>query len=201
MIWKNAKELIKNIIGHFRNVIIHKYWVYHYGRKLNIDKWQLLKHDLSKFSPIEFKESVLYFKGESSPIPECKKCNGYSKAWQHHKGRNPHHYEYWTDNYDNGTTTIPMPYKYVMEMIADWMAAGRTYMGHSFTFAGQVDWWNRKKETLPKIHPLTIKLINEFFDPQLTEQDAFDFFNKCSHMIEMGYNDNFNDYKYTHGGF
>ena len=46
-----------------------------------------LIHDLSKFSPVEFWESVRYFSGEHSPIEECRKIKGYSDCWIHHKTR------------------------------------------------------------------------------------------------------------------
>ena len=45
----------------------------------------------------------------------------------HHRGRNKHHYEYWTDNYDEGTTCIEMPFIYVVEMLCDYLGAARTY--------------------------------------------------------------------------
>lgn len=158
-----SKSNIKKFFGHLRNIIVHKYWVYHYGKQIGVGTWQLLMHDISKFSPTEFWESVKFYQGTSSPIPPCKKANGFSVAWQHHKGRNPHHYEYWTDNYDSGTTLIPMPLHYLEELLADWMAAGRTYQGKSFTFKGQAEWWKNKKTTNPAIHPLTITLIDTFF--------------------------------------
>lgn len=153
-----------NILGHIRNIIVHKYWVLYYGLKLNMNIWQLLKHDLSKLSGIEFLESIKYYKGDSSPIPACKQVNGYSLAWQHHKGHNPHHYEYWIDSYDNGTNVcIKMPYKYVMEMMVDWLAAGRTYQGKSFNIPNQNKWWENKKKNNPAIHNDTIDLIDFFY--------------------------------------
>lgn len=154
----------KSFFGHLKNIIVHKYWVFHFGRKIGVSFWQLLKHDLSKFSFIEFWESVKYYQGTSSPIPVCKKINGYSKAWQHHKGRNPHHYEYWTDNYDSGTTFIPMPWKYLTEMLADWCAAGRTYQKDEWSIYSQKEWWDNKKKLNPSIHPVTIKMIDNFFE-------------------------------------
>ena len=163
---------IKNVFGHLRNILVHKYWVLYYGRIIGVNWWRLLMHDMSKFSPTECWESVRYYQGTSSPIPPCKADQGYSEAWQHHKGRNPHHYEYWTDNYDSGTTLIPMPVEYVEEMLADWMAAGRTYMGNKFTFIGQANWWQNKKKTNPAIHPLTIALIDDFFDIETEECDC-----------------------------
>ena len=115
---------IKNVLGHTRNIITHKWWVFYYACRLGIP-FRGFMHDWSKFSPVEFFESVKYYQGSSSPIPACKEANGYSLAWQHHKGHNPHHYEYWIDNVDNGGTPIKMPYKYVLEMIADYLAAGK----------------------------------------------------------------------------
>ena len=152
---------VKNSLGHLRNILVHKYWVFKYGGLFGVSLWRRLMHDMSKFSPTEFFESVKYYQGTSSPIPVCKKENGHSKAWQHHKGRNTHHYEYWTDNYDSGTTLIPMPFDCVMEMLSDWFAAGRTYQGKKFTFQGQYSWWEWKKSTKPAIHPTTVDLIDQ----------------------------------------
>jgi hypothetical protein len=124
--------------------------------------WQGIKHDLSKFSFTEFFESAKYYKGTYSPIDACKKENGYSMAWQHHKGRNPHHYEYWTDNYDNGTTCIKMPFKYAKEMFCDYIAAARAYMGKDFSWKAEFEWWEKKKQTA-KMHPMTMAYINNLF--------------------------------------
>ncbi len=156
-------KLIKNIFGHLKTVIIHKYWVFIYCYKLGII-WQGITHDLSKFSWTEFSESVKYYQGgKKSPIPVIKQENGYSKAWQHHKGHNPHHYEYWTDNYDNGTTCIEIPKKYVLELVADWVAAGRTYNGKGFTIQDEINWWNNCKDS-KYIHPNTKELITKILN-------------------------------------
>ena len=161
--------LIKNIFGHLKTILTHKFWVFYYSCKLGIP-WRGLVHDLSKFSPIEFWESVKYYQGgKRSPINACKEDKGYSLAWQHHKGRNPHHYEYWTDNYDTGTTNIEIPEKYVKEMIADYMAAGRTYNGKSFTIDDEIKWWNNCKD-FKFIHPKTKELITKMFN-DLKEND------------------------------
>lgn len=49
-------------------------------------------------------------------------------AWFHHKGRNPHHWEYWIDNVGTRSNDAArIPYKYVVEMVCDWLAAGITY--------------------------------------------------------------------------
>ena len=152
---------IKNALGHLKTVLIHKYWVFRYAKQLGIP-YQGLLHDLSKFSWIEFSESAKFYQGgKSSPINAAKEAQGYSLAWQHHKGRNPHHYEYWTDKYDVGTIALKMPFKYVVEMIVDYLGAGKVYQGKAFTLKGEYDWWKTKlKECPPKMHIETQNFVS-----------------------------------------
>lgn len=70
---------INNIINHFKTVCKHKYYVGKYCFIAGIP-WRGIKHDLSKFSPIEFFEGAKYYQGDRSPIDACKEINGYSKA-------------------------------------------------------------------------------------------------------------------------
>ena len=156
-------KFVGKFFGHFKNILVHKWWVLYYCHKFGIT-WRGIVHDLSKFHPTEFIESVKYYQGESSPIPACKKENGLSYGWQHHKGRNPHHYEYWVDNLDNGTPTyLHIPYEYLMEMLADWFAAGRTYKGKDFKVMDEVQWWYEKRENpnLAMAQPVK-SFINQF---------------------------------------
>ena len=49
-----------------------------------------------------------------------------SLSWLHHKGRNRHHFEYWIDygiGCSTGITGMPMPKKYIAEMIMDRISA------------------------------------------------------------------------------
>lgn len=119
--------MIKNFFLHLKTILIHKYWVAYYCFKIGL-YWQGIVHDLSKFSPIEFWESVKYYQGDKSPLAYSREVNGYSKAWLHHRGRNKHHYEYWCDNFDYGVISLVMPYKYAVEYICDIIAAHRTYV-------------------------------------------------------------------------
>lgn len=153
------KITLKNTLLHFKKICIHKYWVAYYCFKVGL-YWQGITHDLSKFSWIEFWESVKYYQGNSSPINAAKADKGYSLAWQHHKGRNPHHYEYWTDNYDSGTTCIEMPYKYMVEMICDYLGAARAYLGNKFSFQDEYRWWTHKI-FVAKMHPDTAKFVTD----------------------------------------
>lgn len=147
------KNLFVAALKHLRTVCIHKYWVFVYCSKLGL-YWRGIKHDLSKFSPTEFGESVKYYTGTCSPIAECKRKNGVSYAWLHHKGRNTHHHEYWIDYLDNGGIPVKMPKMDAFEMVCDYFAAGRAYSGKNFTFEGEWKWWlNKLKVENPKMHP------------------------------------------------
>ena len=159
---RNFKEKLKISFKHFKTICIHKYWVSYYCNIAGLSKWQAFKHDLSKFSYIEFSESVKYYTGNRSPIDNCKEINGYSLAWQHHKGRNPHHYEYWMDNFDKGATPIRMPYKYAVEMLCDSLAAGVTYSknsGKSFTFTDELIYFINKFDNGCAMHPIDQKFV------------------------------------------
>ena len=140
---------LKNLWGHLRTVQTHRKWVRHYCFLAGIP-WRGITHDLSKYSPVEFFESARYWDGISSPIERAKKDLGLSRAWQHHKGRNKHHWAYWTDKYSSGTVTYPMSEKDFTEMVCDFLGAGRAYMGVDFTYAKEYDWWTRDKETKNK---------------------------------------------------
>ena len=151
---------INNTINHFNKVITHKKYVGEFCFKFGIPVQGIL-HDLSKFSPVEFFESVKYYQGTSSPIDACKKANGWSMAWMHHKGRNPHHYEFWMDNFDHGGTPLIMPCKYAIELLCDYLGAGMAYMGNNFSYKAEYEWWLIKKSNGISMHPIIIQFIDE----------------------------------------
>lgn len=125
----------KKCFKHLKVVLTHKYYVFLASLSAGIPL-RGLRHDLSKFSCIEFFNSAKYYSGNRSPIDNEKDDKGYSYAWLHHRGRNPHHWEYWIDNLSSGGEAIKIPYKYVVEMICDYIGAGKTYEGKK---------WNRKQ--------------------------------------------------------
>ena len=179
---------IKNAIGHLKTIMILKYWVLRYAKQLGIP-YQGLLHDLSKFSWTEFSESVKFYQeGKSSPIIAAQNAQGYSLAWQHHKGRNTHHYEHWTDKYDDGTIALKMPFKYAVEMIADYLGAGRVYNGSSFTLKGEYDWWkNRIEECPPKMHKETQYFVSYILYRFSTEGIFRINTNKFESLYNSGY--------------
>ncbi len=110
--------------------------------------WQGLTHDLSKYSPTEFSVGAKYWTGKRSPNAYEREDLGYSTAWMHHKGRNRHHYEYWTDlNRLTGRyESCPMPRRYLVEMVMDRRAACMTYQGRDYTDASAWEYYANSRE-------------------------------------------------------
>ena len=131
---------MSNVFKHTSLVLHHKFLVFLHCAKCGI-MWQGIVHDLSKFSPEEFFESAKYYQGNRSPIGACRRATGISRAWLHHKGRNKHHIEYWTD-FDMPENPV-MPYKYAVECICDKLAATKTYNGKSYTADKAIEHWHR----------------------------------------------------------
>jgi len=136
--------IIKNFFKHLHLINKHKYLVFKLTIKAGIP-FQGLVHDLSKYTPTEFIESIKYYNGKKSPISLSKKENGYSKAWLHHKGRNKHHFEYWYD-FNAPIKTPIIPYKYTVEMICDTIAASMAYMGKDWNPKSQREYFENRKD-------------------------------------------------------
>lgn len=132
--------------AHFRTITRHRHEVIKNCIRAGIPV-QGLFHDLSKYSPAEFIVSCMNYQGTRSPNEAEREKNGYSSAWLHHKGRNKHHFEYWTDY--NSTTRrlegVDMPINYVIEMFCDRVAASKIYMGESYTDHSPLDYFEKGK--------------------------------------------------------
>ena len=151
-----------NFFKHLKKVLIHKIYVAHYCFMCRLYLQGLL-HDMSKFSFTEFFESVKYYQGNISPIDACKKDKGYSLAWFHHRGRNKHHWEYWVDDFQDGMVPKKMPFKYALEMVCDYLGAGKAYSGKKFTIQQEWAWWQTKRG-LAVMHPDTFAFADFMFN-------------------------------------
>lgn len=140
---------------HFKTITKHKLLVMQGCFKVGL-YWQGITHDLSKYSPIEFRNGAKYYQGTRSPNAAEREDKGYSEAWMHHKGRNRHHYEYWTDM--NRQTkcyeSVPMPRRYLAEMVMDRIAACKTYEGKDYTQASALNYFLKSRER-ELMHPKT----------------------------------------------
>ena len=163
MDWRESmtpKLTFKNIIKHWKKIRLHRKWVRHYCFLAGIP-WRGITHDLSKYSPIEFFESARYYVGTSSPIDAAKKDKGYSAAWLHHKGRNHHHWAYWSDEFSKGTIIYPMPKNDFVELICDFVGAAHAYSEHSFSYYNELKWWKKDRENGNKaMNPINKRMVD-----------------------------------------
>lgn len=131
---------------HFRTITKHRHKVIIHCFKAGIG-FQGLFHDLSKYSPAEFISGAKFYQGSRSPNEEERTRFGYSKAWMHHKGRNRHHFEYWTD-YNPETKVVEpvkMPLNYVVEMFCDRVAASKIYNGKAYKDTDPLNYFLKAK--------------------------------------------------------
>ena len=158
-----------NFWGHLKTVHHHRMLVRKYCFRLGL-YWQGLTHDLSKYSPIEFWAGVKYFQGDRSPNDAQRKSFGHSASWMHHKGRNRHHFEFWTDYSPTGEgiAGVEMPKKYVAEMFCDRVAACKIYQGDKYNDSKPLEYyqWGRGRhlmheETNAFLETLLVMLAEE----------------------------------------
>ena len=144
---------------HFKTITWHRWLVRQGCFRVGLF-WQGLIHDLSKYSKTEFSVGAKYYQGNRSPNAAEREEKGFSEAWMHHKGRNRHHYEYWTDM--NRTTrvyeSVPMPRKYLVEMVMDRRAACKVYQGENYTPGAELEYLERSREK-DLMHPETVKQL------------------------------------------
>ena len=157
------KLTLKKIFGYWKTIRTHRKWVRYYCRLAGI-RWRGFKHDLSKYSPTEFFENARYFEPGHSPVESAKAEQGYSRAWLHHRGRNSHHWAYWTDNYSEGMVTYLMPMNDFVEMVCDFLAAARAYNPERFSYSSERLWWGRERyKSCAAMHPANKLMLDIIF--------------------------------------
>lgn len=149
---------------HLKTICYHKYLVAKGCFRVGLYTQGLL-HDLSKFSPTEFLVGVRYYQGNRSPNNAEREEKGYSESWLHHKGRNKHHYEYWIDySLKDGQggcmVPVPMPDKYIAEMIMDRIAASKVYEGAAYTDRSPLNYYYRGTDRAPIHEKTRAKLLH-----------------------------------------
>ena len=169
---------------HFKTITYHKLLVMQGCCKIGL-YWQGITHDLSKYTPEEFLNGARYFQGNRSPNAAEREDKGYSEAWMHHKGRNRHHYEYWQDvNLRSGVyEPVPMPRKYLAEMVMDRRAASMVYKGKNYTDASAYEYFIRSYER-EWMHPQTNRELEFLLTMLRDEGEKKTFQYLKTHVLE-----------------
>ena len=183
---------MNNLLGHLNTVLLHKYYVFIHAARLGLYK-QGFMHDMSKFSPSEFLRGIKYYAdGKHSPNDKERSIYGYSFAWLHHKGRNKHHFEYWTDYdpADRKIKPVKMPYKYLLEMLCDRLAASKVYQGKNYSDAHPLEYFMKGKQNR-FIHPVTSDTLEELLSmiAKNGEINTFEYIRKNKVNLEKIYNE------------
>ncbi|MBR0409561.1 MAG: catalase [Eubacterium sp.] len=140
-----------DFLGHLKTIDHHKYLVTKMCFQVGLYKQGIL-HDLSKYHPVEFIPGVIYYQGDRSPIAREKEVKGLSRGWLHHKGRNPHHFEYWIDYtvVKKGAvlTGMKMSRKYVAEMVIDRICASKNYQKENYTDRSALEYYMKTRPAM-----------------------------------------------------
>ena len=148
-------------IKYLNYILRHKWYVFVECWKSHI-RWQGFIHDWSKFRLSEFVPYARYFYGNYPKFDSGKSAafgglfkedikRHFDKAWLYHIHRNRHHWQYWLLQEDDGPQkNIPIPLKYLKEMLADWRGAGKAITGIDNT----PQWY------LDNAHRINLKIIN-----------------------------------------
>ena len=175
---------MRGIWKHFKTITYHKWLVCKGCFRVGL-YWQGLTHDLSKYTPTEFRVGAKYYQGNRSPNGAERQEKGYSEAWIHHKGRNRHHFEYWSDLNPQSRRyeSVPMPRRYVAESFMDRIAASRVYEGEKYTDASALNYLKRSLDG-SLMHPDTYRQM-EFLLTMLKEKGENETFSYIkNHVLE-----------------
>jgi len=168
---------MKAHLAYLKYVLRHKWYVFQECWRLRIPLRGII-HDLSKFGPSEWGPYVDYFYRDYPPYGDVsvyqKTYYGdkwtkewaqerFDEAWLHHQHANPHHWQHWVLREDDGKTKcLRMPYKCMLEMVADWYGAGVAIKGKPTTDDGQHpthyselrSWYLANRDKM-QLHPVT----------------------------------------------
>ena len=139
------------LFKYFFYILKHKWFYFLEAMKVGL-YLSAFTHDLSKFLPSEFFAYAYRFHSGK------KLTRDTSMVWRvamlYHFNRNKHHWNYWilTDE------PVPMPLKYVRQMMCDWKAMARVKGDSAMKFYG-----NNKLGML--LHEETEKHISEMLYP------------------------------------
>lgn len=141
---------MKRHLAYLIYLLRHKWFVAVAGRKLKLSWWRILTHDLSKFRPSEWFPYARTFY-DSTGRKQYNESSEFDVAWLKHQHRNSHHWQYWLLRQDDGGfKNIEMRYMDIIEMVSDWMGAGRAITGR-----WEVQQWYEKNNTKMSLHQNT----------------------------------------------
>lgn len=163
---------MKQYYSYLKYVLRHKSFVNKECMSLGY-RWRGLIHDMSKFLPSEYIPYANHFYNKDGSKREVRDKSGFydpnntgdkkfDKAWLFHQKRNKHHWQYWVLPKDDGSIKVlEMPQKYLMEMICDWVGAGKAqgYLSpKEDPYYETRKWYNKNKDKM-QLHENTRRIV------------------------------------------
>lgn len=155
---------------YLKNLLRHKWFVFIEACKLGVPLLGII-HDMSKFLPDEFFPYARYDFSDDSNNDDKVRAD-FDLAWLKHQRRNKHHWQHWLLMNDSGVAhyderdncpcwmkqvvPLPMPDRYIRDMVADWHGAGRAY-GNPDTLR-----WYMKNMSKIILHPKTEEMVLKY---------------------------------------
>lgn len=161
-------------LKYLRYIVKHKWCVFCECWKRGLI-WRGVIHDWSKFLPSEWFPYVENFYGKK-PIKRDE--TGYYKptdvspefdrAWLHHIHHNAHHWQHWLLVQDeDDDKVLPIPRKYLVEMLCDWKGAGRAQ-----DKPDTIAWYEKNKNKMIMDEHSRSILEAMLWSPSLTRKDV-----------------------------
>ena len=154
-------------------VLRHKWFVFLACLKLRVPLHQAVLHDWSKFLPREWIPYARNFYNADGSKRKIRDETGaynpaaqeipFQDAWRRHQ-RLRHHWQAWVVLGDAGyITPLPMPERFVREMVADWVGAGQAISGRS----NPRPWYEANQEKM-RLHSSTRQRVHELLREHFT---------------------------------
>lgn len=116
-------------------------------------------HDKSKYGEEEWKPYLDYFYPDPV-IPSDVVDKNFNYAWLHHIHNNPHHWQYWLLQEDEGNLlALDMPEVEVLHMLCDW----GSFRYNDDSMHSTREWYENNKKHM-KLSENTQKLIEKYID-------------------------------------
>ena len=170
MLYIETMEIMNSHLRYARYLLGHKWFVFLECIKRGLF-WRGVVHDTSKFLPSEWFPYARFFYGKDSTqgsresrYQSIKGAQGYfQRAWQKHLMRNSHHWQNWVNIQDVGIQVVmEMPRQLAIEMVCDWIGAGRAQGYYSKKHPlHEVKKWYKKNMSKIILHPNTRAYIEE----------------------------------------
>ena len=126
------------------------------------------QHDHSKWGVPEYNDYDAYFYGGNRSYEVVQ---NFKYAWMHHQHRNPHHWQYWVlvnDDPGEGIVALPMPMRYIYEMIADWW----TFSWASGDLASIFSWYEAHKDYM-MLHKTTRIIVEDILQRMAKKMEYY----------------------------